>query len=349
VAAIDTGYETEQVLTARIDLEKQGYDETRGRIFQRDLVERLQALPGVRVAGLAVTLPLNDSRWEDGIVREGDTARIQTFQNFVSTRYLEAMSIPIVLGRAFSDGDAQSSPVAIVNQTLAHRLWPNESPLGQRIRMGQPMEVIGVAQDIKGRNLLESPGPMLYVPLSQQYQPNAVLHLRTSADPAALAETVRREVAALDRNLPVYGIQPLSEHVTATLTPQRLLAHLIASFGLLSLVLAGIGLYGLLAYTVSQRTPEIGIRRALGAQRGAVLRLVVAQGMTLALVGVGLGLTAAFAVTRLLQGLLFGVSALDPLTFATFALLLIGVALLACYIPARRAANVEPKAALRYE
>jgi putative ABC transport system permease protein len=190
---------------------------------------------------------------------------------------------------------------------------------------------------------------MLYLPLLQHYQPSAVLHLRASVEPEQLTAALRREVNSLDRNLPVHSIQPLSEHLSATLTPQRLLAGLGAGFGLLALLLAGVGLYGLLAYTVAQRTPEIGVRMALGAQTGVVLRLVVKQGMRPALSGIGFGLMAAFGLTRLLKGLLFGVSALDPLTFVASPLLLIVVALAACYVPARRAAQTDPLAALRHE
>jgi predicted permease len=354
---IDTGYEIERVLTARIDLGKQKYNQVQGQIFQQQLLERVQALPGVQSAGFAVTLPLNDTRWGTVIYPVGEeNKRVQTFQNFISPRYLETMDIPMLLGRQFSEHDDEGAPqVAIINQTLASRTWPNENPLGKRLTwMAGPetrhtVEIIGLARDIKGRNLFEPAEPMLYLPLLQNYQARMILHLRTSVEPDQMAAALRLAVSGLDRNLPVYSIQPLNEHVRATLTPQRLLAHLITSIGLLALLLAGIGLYGLLAYTVAQRTPEIGIRMALGAQTGAVLRLVVAQGMKQALLGVGLGLVATFSLTRLMKGLLFGVSALDPLTFLTAPLLLVSVALLACFIPARRATKVDPLIALRSE
>ncbi len=355
--AIDTGYDIEPVLTARIDLGKQKYTQTQGQSFQQQLIERLQALPGVQAAGFAVTLPLNDVRWEDGIYPEGeDNRRVQTFQNLVSPRYLETLNIPLLLGRQFSEhDDAQAPGVAIINQTLARRAWPNENPLGKRLTwmLGadakQTVEVIGVARDIKGRNLFEPAGSMLYLPLLQNYQPSTVLHLRTSVEPEQLADALRQAVSAIDRNLPVHSIQPLNDHLNATLTPQRLLASLITSFGLLALLLAGIGLYGLLSYTVARRVPEIGIRMALGAQSRDVLTLVMKQGIKLIFFGVLFGLGGALALTRLMKTFLYGVSPADPLTFGLIAILLIAVALLACWIPARRATKVDPMIALRCE
>jgi putative ABC transport system permease protein len=355
--AIDTGYEIEHVLTARIDLGKQRYSEAQGRAFQRQLLERIEAVPGVQAAGFAVTLPLNDGRWESGVFPEaGAERRVQTFFNFISPRYLAALNIPMLAGRPFGDRDRESAPdVAIVNETLARRIWGHENPLEHRLmwRMGREgtrtATVVGVARDIRGRNLFEAATPMLYLPMLQTYQPSAVLHIRSNIGPGPLVTGLRDEVHALDRNLPVHSIKPLAEHLTATLTPQRLLAHITTGFSLLALLLAGVGLYGLLAYTVAQRAPEIGIRIALGAQPTAVMRRVVAQGMKVATLGVGLGLAAAFGVTRLLRGLLFGVSALDPLTFASGALLLVVVALFACYFPARRSARIDPLTAIRCE
>ena len=190
---------------------------------------------------------------------------------------------------------------------------------------------------------------MLYLPMWQTYQPSAVLHIRSGLEHGQMVAGLRDELRALDRNLPVYSVKPLADHVAATLTPQRLLAHITTGFGLLALLLAGVGLYGLLAYSVAQRAPEIGIRLALGARPSAVKRLVVVQGMKVAALGVGVGLGTAFGVTRLLTGLLFGVSALDPLTFLSGAVLLAAAALVACYLPARRSASIDPLAAIRCE
>jgi len=350
-AAIDTGYQTSQVLTARIDLARQNYSQARGRIFQQQLIERLETAPGVDAAGFAVTLPLNDSRWEDAIRRDGDPTRMQTFQNIVSLRYFDAMRIPLLAGRQFSSHDDEHSPkVAILNQALARVMWPNENAVGQRLTFkGQTLEVVGIVRDIKGRNLFEAPGPMLYLPLLQNYQPSTVVHLRSRVPPAQLVAFLRDSVHALDEDLPVYGIKTLDEHVTATLTPQRLLAHLISGFGALALLLAGIGLYGLLAHTVVERTSEIGIRMALGATRRDVMRLFVTRGMQLSLFGVSVGLAAAAGLTHLMKSVLFGVSPLDPLTLIVAPAVLILAALMASCIPAYRAARADPKIALRYE
>jgi predicted permease len=350
-ATIDTGYQVNHVLTARIDLARQSYTQARGRAFQQELVDRLEAVPGIEAAGYAVTLPLNDGRWENPIRRDGDPTRIQTFQNIVSPRYFEAMSIPLQAGRYFSTQDDERSPqVAILNQKLAQLMWPNTNPVGQRLTFkGQTLEVIGIVRDIKGRNLFESPGPMFYQPLLQSYQAHPVLHVRTRVPPAQLIATLRNEVRALDSELPVYDVKTLDEHLTATLTPQRLLAHLITGFGVLALLLAGIGLYGLLAHTVTERTPEIGLRMALGAHKRDVVRMFVTRGMKLALAGVCIGLVAAGGLTQLMKSVLFGVSPLDPLTLTIVPVLLILAALIACYIPAQRAARADPKTALLAE
>jgi predicted permease len=350
-AAIDTGYETRHVLTARIDLGRQNYSETQGRLFQQELLERIHAAPGVVAAGFAVTLPLNDGRWEDSIRREGDPDRVQSFQNIISPRYFEAMKIPLLVGRNFSRNDDQHTPkVAILNQMLARFMWPNENPLGKRLAFkGQSIEVVGVVRDIKGRNLFEAPGRMLYLPLSQYYKPGIVLHVRTEIPAATFASSLREDVYALDKDLPVFAIKTLDEHLTATLTPQRLLAHLITAFGVLALLLSAVGLYAVLAHAVTERYQEIGIRMALGASASDVMRLFVARGLKLAVFGMLLGLAASSGLMQLIERLLFGVSPLDPLTLTVVTVLLLLTALFACYVPAYRASRADPKVALRYE
>lgn len=350
-AAIDKGYDPGSVLTARMDLAKQHYDDARARLFQQQLLERLQSVSGVEAPAFAVTLPLNDSRWEDAVYREGDATRVQTFQNVVSPRYFDAMNITLVAGRGFTDSDNENAPrVAILNQSLARILWPGESPIGKRLTTkGQSWDVIGIVRDIKGRNLFEPPGPILYLPLYQRDQPNMVLHVRTAVSPASLVAVLRREVNVLDKDLPLYAVTTMDEHVRAALTPQRLLAYLIGGFGALALLLAALGLYGLLAYAVTERTPEIGVRMALGGQKADVVHLFVTGGMKLAMSGLMLGSVAALGVTPLMKSLLFGISPLDPVTFMVVPVLLLTMALVACSVPAHRAARVDPKVALRYE
>jgi macrolide transport system ATP-binding/permease protein len=357
--AIDLGYQVESLLTARIELPGQNYNEAQGRLFQRRLTERLEALSGVQSVSLAQYLPLNDGRSELGMFPERDGRRVQTFRNIVSQRYLETMMIPLLAGRQFNENDDVKAPrVAIISETLQRRAWPNENPIGKRFTIGRPtdgdaylpsIEVIGVVRDVALRYPLDPAGPALYLPLLQNYRSGMALQLRSTINPEQLAAAVRREAGALDPNLPVYRVALLEDHFTAALTPQRLLTQLISGFGLLALALAGAGLYGSLAYSVSQRTQEIGLRVALGAQTSDVLRLVISQGMLLALLGVIAGLGCALGMTRLMRTLLYGVSPTDPITFAVIAVLLLLVALLACWIPARRATRVDPLIALRCE
>ncbi len=350
-AAIDTGYDVRHVLTARVDLAKQRYTEVQGRAFQHVVLQRLRAAPGVVAAALAVTLPLNDSRWENRIRRDTGGAGTQTFENIISTGYFDAMGIPLIAGRAFADRDDSLSPrVAVVNQKLAAVMWPGGNPVGRRfIFKGQTIEVIGVARDTRGRNLFEAAGPLLYLPLSQFYEAAVVLHVRSRQPEAHLAPLVRREVEALDRDLPVYSIGMLDEHVFATLTPQRLLANVSTAFGGLALLLSGVGLYGLLSYTVAQRKPEISIRLALGAGRQQVGRLFLVDGLRVAAVGIAVGVIAAGGATRLMTSLLFGVSPFDPTVVVAAAGLLALVSVVACALPALRASRSDPKSVLRAE
>jgi putative ABC transport system permease protein len=294
-----------------------------------------------------------------GMFPERDGQRVQTFCNIVSHRYLETMKIPLLAGRQFNESDDSKAPrVAIISETLQRRAWPNENPLGKRFSLGDPLdgggyepmvEVIGVVRDITLRKLFEPAGPAVYFPLLQNYRGGIAIHLRSTANPEQLAAAVRREAGALDPNLPVYRMAPLDDHFTAALMPQRLLTQLISSFGLLALALAGAGLYGSLAYSVSQRTQEIGLRIALGAQSRDVLRLVILDGMKLTLIGLVIGLPASYGLTKLMKSYLYGVSLTDPLTFAVISATLLAVTLLACYAPARRAASVDPMIALRCE
>jgi predicted permease len=264
------------------------------------------------------------------------------------------MGTALLHGRNFSNADREASPkVVIINETMAKRYWPGVDAIGKRLRLGAadaPLrEVVAVVKDGKWRNIGEPPRAVVYRPNSQSWSPLSSFVVRTAGKPNAVLADVRREVQRLDPNLPVQALRTLPEHVSEALWPARLGAGLLAVFGLLALTLAAVGLSGLIAYLVGQRTHEIGIRLALGAQAGDVLKLVIWQGLKLMLSGVVIGLLGAFALTRLMQNLLYGLSPTDPLTFLAITFLLVAVALLACFIPARRATKVDPLAALRYE
>jgi putative ABC transport system permease protein len=264
------------------------------------------------------------------------------------------MQIPVLEGREFSALDGLGSPgVAIINETMARRLLPGENPMGRRLRLagmglGPWLQIIGVTGDTKFRSLEQKPLPMLYLPLGQHYRPEMVLHVRATR-PGSLIGALRREVQVLDKELPVYNVGTFAEHLDSELLDQRVIAILVSVFGLLAMLLASVGLYGAISYVAGQRTREIGIRMALGAEPRNVLELVVSQGLALALIGIGMGTAAALALTRLISSRLYGVSATDPVSFFSAATLVAAVALAAGYIPARRAARIDPMVALRHE
>jgi putative ABC transport system permease protein len=269
-------------------------------------------------------------------------------------KYLETMGIPLVDGREFTvQDDKNESRVVFVNETFARRYWPGQNALGKRIRPGKAdgpfWEVIGIAKDGKYWSLGEDPQQFLYYPMVHDYESSAALVISSDAEPAGLINAIRREVQHMDPNLPVYDVKTMNDHMRLSLFPLRAGAWVAGSFALLALTLAGLGIYGVMAYSVSQRTREIGIRMALGATSSNVLSLVIKQGMRLALIGLGVGLAGSLAVTRLMSSVLYGVSATDAVTFALVSAVLAVVVLAACYIPARRAARVDPMIALRYE
>ena len=344
----DPGFAIDNGLMASFDLGLAGYKNARGKLFQEQLLERLRASPQVRSASFAESVPLGSGGSKSPLYVEGEANPDQLDEKSllehttVGTDYFKTMGIPLVRGRDFSDRDtASSTAVVIVNETLARRLAPDGNAVGKRLRMdsqGDYLQVVGVARDIKYHQLAEAPLFFGYRPLSQRYRSVLTLHVRTAGDPSAVISQVRSEVKALDPDLPLTDLQTMQEHMRLPLAPAKLLASLSSGFGVLTLLLAAIGLYGVMAYLVGSRTHEIGIRMALGAQTGGVRRLIIGQGMRLALTGIALGLIAAIALTRVLASLLYGVSATDPLTFIGVAVLLAGVALLACYLPARRAA-----------
>jgi predicted permease len=355
---VDPGFDPERALLLSMDLFPNGYDEKRGVEFYRQYVARVAALPGVESASLSNQVPPNLFPGSSaGFEIEGYTPRADETINIeyevVAPRYFQTMRIPLVEGRDFSEADnAQSAPVAIVNETMARRYWgQGRSPVGKRLRAtsGKWRTVVGVARDIKQFEPTEPTHPWVYTPHAQDYESMMTLIARTTGDPWQSLAGVRAAAHDLDPTLPVFDEKTLKTHSGVPLFLDRIAVTFLSAFGLLALMLAAVGLYGVMSYSVTARTREIGIRMALGAQTGAVLKQVIKQGMILALIGVAIGLAAAFALTRLMESLLYGVSATDVLTFTLVSLLLAAVAVLACYIPARRATKVDPMVALRCE
>jgi putative ABC transport system permease protein len=329
------------------------------RQFYQAVSERVSKLPGVEAAGLVSNLPFSGNYDRNGFHIEEkplpNPAEAPSVERYgITPDYLRTMRIPLLRGRGFSEQDNANAPlVVLISQTTAQRFWPHEDPLGKRVRLGAEdgklRTIVGIVPDVLHKRLEDGPDIQAYVPHAQWVDGFMLLAVRTTADPAGAIAAIRQAVSAVDKDIPISQIATM-EQLVATTTAQRRFTMLLAGvFAGLSLLLAGLGIYSVIAYTVAQRTHEIGIRMALGAQMRDVLRLVLRQGMKLALVGVGVGLLASFGLTRLMQKLLFGVSATDPLTFTGIALLLTFVALLACWIPARRATKVDPMVALRTE
>lgn len=359
--AMNPGFDNPKGLIVSLSPQLIGYDEEQTRNFYRQLVERVSHVPGVEAAALARTLPLGDSSNSNGpILAEGETlARgsagrtIQT--NVISAGYFKTMQIPILEGRDFDDDRDQpkTQRVVIVNQRMAEILWPGQNAVGKRIFIGaesrDPLEVVGVVETGKYRTLAEDPKPFFYYALSQRRPGTMALVMRGSVDPRSLVGAIRSEVQALDPRVPVFGVKTMDDHKTYALWAPNMAATFSLAFGVVAILLSAVGLYSVMAYVVSQRTREVGIRMALGANRADVMKLITRQGMRLAAVGVGIGLLLALALAQVLSSLLIGVSGYDVATFILVPTLLGGVALLACYLPARRATKVDPLVALRYE
>ena len=360
----DPGFSAENLITMRLDPGPFGYSDVEGKRFYSELLRRVESQPGVRAASLALFLPLGDNDTGRGpIVKEGDPPPppgqgLWINANVVAPKYFETMKTQLVLGRDFTEHDNIDAPkVAIVNQEFARRFYGGEqNALGKRFwEWGNDtvlLEIVGVAKDGRYLNLYESPRPYIFVPEYQNdynSQMTLLVSANVSSDLKAVAGGVRREIAQMDSRVPVFGLQMAERNLAYAYWGPRLAAGLATGFGLLALILTTMGLYSVMTYAVSRRTREIGIRVAIGAQGRDVLKLVVGQGMFLVVAGVLIGLVGAFALTRVLSSLLFGVGATDPLTFIGITLLLIAVALLACWIPARRAMKVDPMVALRTE
>ena len=358
---VGPGFNPANVLTMRLGTTPGKYPQgaPRAQLF-RQAVERIKTVPGVTAAGATLSLPLGGDTFNVGrsYIREGRPATPEESANaaymVITPDYFRAMQIPLTAGRAFTDQDNDQSPkVVIVNQTMARQMWPGEDPTGKRITIWRdekfPREIVGVVGDVKATLDAEA-GAQMYVPYAQDATWGSLtLAVRTTGDPSSMAAAVRNEIRAFDKTLPVYNVKTMDDVVGADVAPRRSSMMLFSAFALVALVLSMIGIYGVTAYYVTQRTHEIGIRLALGAQLRDVLTLVLRRGLILALVGIGVGLAGAFALTRLLTSLLFGVKPVDVATFVAVSLGLIAVAVVACYLPARRATKVDPLVALRYE
>lgn len=360
--AIDPGFAAEHILTLSFNTAAQKYDATKAEQFYQQLSDRVQALPGVQSVSLAQSAPLSyfySPAISSPVFVEGhepSAGEDPPFagNNAVGPNFFKTLGVPLLSGREFTDRDREGAPrVAIVNETLVRDLFPDSNPIGQRLRVlsRQPAswEIVGVVKDSKYRSLGEDATPYIFLPYLQNPQPAMSLLVQTSGNPRDVTAGVRREVQALDPNLPAFNVMSLADNIDISLFPARFGAVLLGVFGFLALLIASIGIYGVMSYGVSERTHEMGIRMALGARGRDVLRLVISQGMWLAVIGVAIGAGLALAATRVVRSYLYDVSATDPLTFIGIALLLIGVALLACYVPARRATKVDPLEALRYE
>jgi predicted permease len=356
--AVNPGFLASQVVVATLDPESSGYDDARGAALYHDVLERVRALPGVEAATLASAVPLasccsrRGTRIEGYTAQEGESTEINW--NVVAPGYFETMHVPIRRGRPFDESDRPGAPLGVmVNQAFADRYWPGQDPLGKRVSVTGPegpfREVVGVTENGKYRSLSEDPLPFLFVPLLQNYRSPMTLHVRAAGDANAVMTLVRAEVRSLDPALPLFNVAALTDALGVAVLPQRVAATLLAAFGILGVALAVLGLYGLTAYGVAQRTREFGIRTAMGAEARGIAALVVREAAVLGAVGLGLGLVLSAIATRFATRFLFGVSPLDPLTFLTVCASLFGATLLASYVPARRATRVDPMEALRYE
>jgi putative ABC transport system permease protein len=359
---VNPGFAPDHVLTMHVGLPASKYPEpSQSRAFFQQTLERIKALPGVISAGAVDVLPLGGGVRGATFVIEGrptgpNEAPPHSDIRTIAPGYFQTMKIPLLKGRDFTEQDnADGRNVAMIDETLAQLYWPGEDPIGKRLdlqfadnRAGW-REIVGVVGRVKHKGLGAEYKGQIFYPLAQGRNLGMYLAARTTTDPLSLVSAVRGAIRAVDPELPIHRVMTMEQVVADVMAQPRLTMQLLGAFAVLALVLAAVGIYGVLSYAVTQRTHEIGIRLALGAGQQDVLKLVVKRGMLLTLLGALLGLTASFVLTRLIQTLLFDVSALDPLTFIAVALLLAGVALIACYIPARRATKVDPLTSLRHD
>jgi len=357
---MDPGFGTKNAVLMTLNPPLVGYDNDRTRNFYQQITERARSIPGVEAVALTRLMPLGDSSNSNGpILKEGETlargsAGRDVTTNVISPDYFKAMQIPILEGRDFDDRDREKTQrVVIVNQRMAQVLWPGESAVGKRIFIGadshDPLEVVGVVKSGKYRSLAEDPRMFFYYPLSQRRPGIMTMVMRTNGDPRNFVGALRHEVQQLDRAVPMSAVKTMAQHMTWPLWGPSMAATLALAFGVIALLLSSVGLYSVMAYVVSQRTKEVGIRMALGASRQDVLKMITSQGMRLAIVGAGLGLVLALVLAKVMSSLLIGVSGYDITTFVIVSVVLSVVAFVASYLPARRATKVNPLIALRYE
>jgi putative ABC transport system permease protein len=361
--SVNPGFDPHNVMTASLDLPDAKYSDPKKAEFFRELTPLLNALPGVRSAAAVFPLPMSGDEIRTSFQIEArpvaKSDEPHTSIRGVTPNYFGTMRIPLLQGRDFTERDeAKATPVIIVNQAFAQQFFPGENPVGKHIQAGisnggpgtAPMrEIVGVVGNVKFEDLTTEFSPESYIPYGQLQFGSVTIVARSAIDPQGLAKPIASVVQSIDKDLPTYAPKTVEQYLNGTIAVPRFNTFLLAIFAALAMILTAVGLYGVISYTVAQRTHEIGIRMALGAQPADMLRLVVGQGMRLALMGVGLGLVAALGLTRFLSSLLFGVSSTDPVSFAVVVVMLFAVVLLACYIPARRAMRVDPMVALRYE
>jgi predicted permease len=361
VEHMDLGFDPNQLLNVRLDPSINNYNKPQTTEFYRSVETKIRGLPGVQTASLASSVPLGYIRGKQAVYVEGrplppSQQAPGILSNSVDSAYFETLRIPLLLGRAFADADGETAPlVAIVNETMAKHFWPGENPVGKHFSLigdaGPFVEVVGVARDGKYRTLAEDPEPYFYVPLAQNFTSERVLQIRSALPPESLIPEVQHEILSLDAAAPIEEVQTMKESLGGALGYFifRLGASVAAAMGLLGLLLAVVGVYGVVSYAATQRTQELGIRMALGARPREILTLLLKQGARLVAAGLLFGLAGAWALTRVMSSMLFGVSPSDPLTYVSVAALLSSITLLACWIPAHRAMRVDPMVALRYE
>jgi predicted permease len=345
-------------LMMSVDLGLQGYNEERGQQFFKQLTERVRSVSGVRDAAVSAYIPMGYDNsgvnvFPDGQVIDDKTNTQVVFANMVQPSYFRTAGVPVIKGREFTDADSASGPlVAIINDTFAQKIWPGQDSIGKIFRTkkdGPPIEVVGLTRTGKYLFLYETPQLYAYFPLAQRYSAGANLFVYSEGDPQQLVSAVRDQISQLDASLPIFAVTTMEAHVRygKPLLPARLGAMLVGAFGVLGLVLASVGVYGVVSYSVSQRTQEIGIRTALGAQRSNVLGMILKQGMRMALIGTGIGIVLSFLLFRGLRTVLYGVKSTDFVTLAAVSGMLLAIAFLASYVPALRATRVDPVVALR--